>query len=301
MRTTFQSGLESLLSVGLILVGLGGLVAGGMYVWREPQNPVAAQLAARPQPLKSNLAAKPELHSVLQPQAPELPTAVVPSALEPTPVAPEPPAEQQPQLQPNPPEPAAPGLPSETEAIADTQDAAANADASALATATAQVQCQTPNTWFLPTGAIGKPRIVARFGKQAEGSPYAAALVKSKVVPTDTQAIFHPGLDFAVDANTPLFAVADGEVISTGYNDLYGKHLVMDTRDGEVLYAHLNDIFVKKGDSVTCSQPIGLSGATGKALTGAHLHLELRNNGKSVDPMPLIRRSLAADKPDWLR
>jgi murein DD-endopeptidase MepM/ murein hydrolase activator NlpD len=300
MRTTIQSGLESLIGLGLVLVGFGGLVAGGVYVWREPQKPLVSQISARPQSLKSNLAAKPDLHSVLQPQPPELPTAIVPSALEPTPAAPEPPAEQQPQLQPNPTEPAAPSLPSQTEAIAVTQDAAATADALA-ATATAQVQCQSPNTWFLPTGAIGKPRIVARFGKQAEGSPYVAALVKSEVVPTDTQAIFHPGLDFAVDTNTPLFAVADGEVISTGYNDLYGKHLVLDTRDGEVLYAHLNDIFVKKGDRVTCSQPIGLSGATGKALTGAHLHLELRNNGKPVDPMPLIKRSLAADKPDWLR
>ena len=281
MRTTFQGVLESLLGIGLVLAGLGGLVAGGAYVWRKPQTPAVI----RAQPLRSE--AFPQR---VQPPQQALPTAIVPTLLNPTPAAPEVARVVQAPAQPNQPAP--------------TPEAQANADATAVAadaTAVALVQCQTPNTWFLPTGASGRPRITARFGKQAEGSPYVLALMQNGVVPTDTEAIFHPGLDFGVDANTPLFAVADGEVISTAYSDLYGKHVRMKTREGEVLYAHLNEVFVQAGDTVTCSQPIGLSGATGKALTGAHLHLELRNNGKPVDPMPLVKRSLAADKPDWLR
>jgi murein DD-endopeptidase MepM/ murein hydrolase activator NlpD len=282
MRGTFQGVLESLLGVALVLAGLGGLVAGGAYVWRPPQTAVVI----RPQPLKAG-SASPQL---LQPQQPELPTAIVPTLVEPTPVVPEPSDAQEAPLQPNQPEPT-------PEAQADAAATVVAADA----TATAQVQCQTPNTWFLPTGAASKPRIVARFGKQAETSPYFLALLQNGLIPANAPNVVHTGIDFGVDANTPLFAVADGEVISTDYSDLYGKHLLMKTREGEVLYAHLNEIFVQVGETVTCSQPIGLSGATGKALTGAHLHLELRNNGKPVDPMPLIKRSLAADKPDWLR
>jgi murein DD-endopeptidase MepM/ murein hydrolase activator NlpD len=284
MRGTIQSVLESLLGMALVLAGLGGLVAGGAYVWRGPQTPVVI----RPQPLKSSGTSL----QLLQPQQPDLPTAVVPTPVPPTPVAPEPSGAQEIPAQPNQPEPA-PTPEAQT-------DAAATAVA-ADATAVAQVQCQTPNTWFLPTGAANRPRITARFGKQAETSPYFLALLQNGLIPANAPNVVHTGIDFGVDANTPLFAVADGEVISVDYSDLYGKHLLMKTREGEVLYAHLNEIFVQAGETVTCSQPIGLSGATGKALTGAHLHLELRNNGKPVDPMPLIKRSLGADKPDWLK
>jgi murein DD-endopeptidase MepM/ murein hydrolase activator NlpD len=323
MRATIQGGLESLLVLGLVLAGLGGLVAGGMYIWQEPQTTQATITLQR---------SSPTLDLTLQPaqevptQLVELPTPIVQTQLVQTqlmqtqlvqtqlvqtqlvqtqlvqtqdvqPVAPESPVPVAPVVsvaeeipaQPNQPEPQLAPL---TEA---------DADAAAMATATAQVQCQTPNTWFMPTGAIGKPRITARFGKQAEDSPYFLALLNNGLIAANAPEVFHSGIDFAADANTPLFAVADGEVTAVDYSELYGKHLLLKTRDGEVLYAHLNEIFVKAGDAVTCSQPIGLSGATGKALTGAHLHLELRNHGKPVDPMPLIKRSLAADKPDWLR
>ncbi len=286
MRGTFQGVLEGLLGLALVLGGLGGLVVGGAYVWREPQTTVTL----RPPITKPN-----SPKQLLQPQQLELPTAIVPVVpvmAQPTPDVAKQSGPDQIAPQPNQPEPA-PTPEAQT-------DAAATAVA-ADATAIAQVQCQTPNTWFLPTGAARRPRIVARFGKQAETSPYFLALLQNGLIPANAPNVVHTGIDFGVDANTPLFAVADGEVISTDYSDLYGKHLLMKTREGEVLYAHLNEIFVRAGETVTCSQPIGLSGATGKALTGAHLHLELRNNGKPVDPMPLIKRSLGADKPDWLK
>ena len=300
MRSTIQNGLESLLGLALVMAGLGGLVAGGLYVWRAPQAPVTV----RAQPTKLEAASQ-----LLQSQSSELPTPIVQSTPVAMPVAIEAfTAIEDIPAQIHQPEPAptlaAQPTPATRDDAADVQLSAAAADATAVAadaTAVAQVQCQTPNTWFLPTGAIGKPRITARFGKQAETSQYFLQLLQNGLIPANAPNVFHPGLDFGVDANTPLFAVADGEVISTDYSDLYGKHMLMKTREGEVLYAHLNDIFVQAGQKVTCSQPIGLSGATGKALTGAHLHLELRNNGKPVDPMPLIKLALAADKPDWLK
>ena len=270
MRATFEGGLESLLGFVLVVGGLGGLVAGGVYVLKEPHESVRVQtqlLAPSVQPVswtQSSLPTPIAVVAVSQVQAP---------------------------AQTHLPEPQ----------TTDTTRDSALSNADAAATATAFVQCQTPNTWFLPTGATTKPRITARFGKQSEDSPYFRQLLQEGLVPANASDVFHPGLDFGVDVNTPLFAVADGEVISADYSDLYGKHIVIKTSDGEVLYAHLNELFVKVGDTISCSQPIGLSGATGKAITGAHLHLEWRRYGKPVDPLPKINQAINADKPDWLK
>ena len=282
MRATFEGGLESVLGFVLVLAGLGGLVVGGAYVLKDPQEPVAA-VTWLPAPVGQPIIFEP---ASLPPSAPVAAVSPVQAPM---------------QIHQPEPQTAAEPLPTAlAKAIETTRDSAlSNADAAA--TATAFVQCQTPNTWFLPTGTADKPRITARFGKQTEDSPYFRQLLQEGLVPANAPDVFHPGLDFGVDVNTPLFAVADGEVISADYSDLYGKHLIIKTSDGEVLYAHLNELFVKAGDTISCSQPIGLSGATGKAITGAHLHLEWRRYGKPVDPLPKINQAINADKPDWLK
>ena len=43
-------------------------------------------------------------------------------------------------------------------------------------------------------------------------------------------------------------------------------------------------MFVKKGDSIKKGQAIGRAGNSG-AVTGPHLHYEVRRNGKSTDPL----------------
>jgi murein DD-endopeptidase MepM/ murein hydrolase activator NlpD len=59
------------------------------------------------------------------------------------------------------------------------------------------------------------------------------------------------------------------------------------------VYAHLNRIDVKKGQSVSQGQNIGTVGATGWA-TGPHLHFEFRVDGQHQDPMVIARQSEAA-------
>jgi murein DD-endopeptidase MepM/ murein hydrolase activator NlpD len=49
------------------------------------------------------------------------------------------------------------------------------------------------------------------------------------------------------------------------------------------LYAHLDSFNVKVGQWVTAGQKLGTVGTTGR-VTGPHLHFELLQDGKPIDP-----------------
>jgi murein DD-endopeptidase MepM/ murein hydrolase activator NlpD len=51
---------------------------------------------------------------------------------------------------------------------------------------------------------------------------------------------------------------------------------------------HLDDILVSKGDEVRQGERVGTVGRTGIVSSGAHLHFELRYDGKHVDPLPAL-------------
>ncbi|MEU8461985.1 M23 family metallopeptidase [Streptomyces sp. NPDC029003] len=94
----------------------------------------------------------------------------------------------------------------------------------------------------------------------------------------------HTGLDFAAPTGTPVKAVGGGKVISAGWSGPYGYRIVLQLDDGtEVWYCHLSSMAVTSG-SVGAGETIGRVGATGN-VTGAHLHLEVRRGGSTVDPL----------------
>ena len=80
----------------------------------------------------------------------------------------------------------------------------------------------------------------------------------------------HPGLDFYANMNTPVFAVASGEVVG----QLGGSYGIVEIKHNDELYSvyeHLSSIDVRKGQKVDTGQKIGSSGQTGSP--GApHLH-----------------------------
>ncbi|MEU8436193.1 M23 family metallopeptidase [Streptomyces sp. NPDC029216] len=95
---------------------------------------------------------------------------------------------------------------------------------------------------------------------------------------------YHTGLDFAAPTGTPVKAVGGGKVISAGWSGAYGYRIVLQLADGtEVWYCHLSSMSVTSG-SVGAGETIGRVGATGN-VTGAHLHLEVRMGGSTVDPL----------------
>jgi murein DD-endopeptidase MepM/ murein hydrolase activator NlpD len=101
----------------------------------------------------------------------------------------------------------------------------------------------------------------------------------------------HKGIDFGAAKGTPVHATASGTVIAAGpiaENDgKYGTTVIIDHGAQRSLYAHLNSVAVKPGQRVQAGERIGAVGETGLA-TGPHLHLEVRQDGRNIDPAPMF-------------
>lgn len=101
----------------------------------------------------------------------------------------------------------------------------------------------------------------------------------------------HLGVDYAAPTGTPAMTVGDGVVSFAGRQGGYGN--VVKVRHGnghETLYAHLNKIHVRQGQTVQKGQRIGDVGSTGWS-TGPHLHFEFLVNGVHTDPSKVIRQA----------
>ena len=110
------------------------------------------------------------------------------------------------------------------------------------------------------------------------------------------RAAFHSGMDFRAGTGTPVLAAAAGTVTFAGANGGYGKMVEIDHGNGlATRYAHMSQVGVSVGQSITGGQQVGLSGSTGRS-TGPHLHFEVRRNGSAIDPARFIAagRELAA-------
>lgn len=106
--------------------------------------------------------------------------------------------------------------------------------------------------------------------------------------PFTGEADYHPGLDISADKGTPVYATADGTVSQASYSGAYGNLVVIDHQFGlETRYGHLSAFRTERGQSIKRGDLIGLVGATGRA-TGAHLHYEVRVNGRILNPLSFL-------------
>jgi murein DD-endopeptidase MepM/ murein hydrolase activator NlpD len=111
----------------------------------------------------------------------------------------------------------------------------------------------------------------------------------------------HLGVDYAAPQGTPVRSVGVGTVESAGNMGGYGNAVVIKHNNGHAtVYAHLSKLLVRKGQSVSQGQTVGLVGATGWA-TGPHLHFEFRVNGVHKDPQQLARQSQSIPVPAYAR
>lgn len=87
----------------------------------------------------------------------------------------------------------------------------------------------------------------------------------------------HPGLDFGAPSGTEVSAALSGYVVRREHHRGMGNVVAVRTGNIYALYAHLSKFEVSLGDYVEEGTRIGLSGATGAALTEPHLHFEFRD------------------------
>lgn len=101
--------------------------------------------------------------------------------------------------------------------------------------------------------------------------------------------IFHKAIDLGGNLGTPIKPIMDGVVAYAGWDRSgYGNLVVLLHRNGiESYYAHLSKIEVTTGQSVNTNTEIGKMGATGHA-TGVHLHLEVIQNGVTLNPLTVL-------------
>lgn len=108
--------------------------------------------------------------------------------------------------------------------------------------------------------------------------------------------IFHDGMDFACDIGTPVYATADGVVKKAKYERGYGYMITIDHGYGyETRYAHLKSFNVKRGQRVVRGETIALSGNSGRS-TGPHVHYEVLQRGRPVNPANYYFMDLDADQ-----
>lgn len=127
----------------------------------------------------------------------------------------------------------------------------------------------------VPLGAPVRGTITSRFGGRLD--------------PINGEPAFHSGVDIKNDSGTKIMAPADGVVVANGYDNGHGNFITIDHGNKfQTRYFHLQQDFVKSGDTVARGQVIGLVGNSGRS-TGPHLHYEIRYRDKLIDPVKFIQ------------
>lgn len=101
----------------------------------------------------------------------------------------------------------------------------------------------------------------------------------------------HTGIDISSAARsgaTPITTFRAGTVVATNRTGGFGNHVIVDHGGGLTsLYGHLHTIAVYTGQQVRPGDTLGHEGSTGNS-TGTHLHFELRQDGRPINPGSLL-------------
>lgn len=95
----------------------------------------------------------------------------------------------------------------------------------------------------------------------------------------------HTGIDLPDRSRPTVRAAQDGSVEFAGWLGGYGRLVVLNHGRGlKTYYAHLSETYVKSGEAVNRGENVGRVGSSGRS-TGSHLHLEVRDHGRPVNPL----------------
>jgi hypothetical protein len=137
------------------------------------------------------------------------------------------------------------------------------------------------------------------------GQPVPGEVIDSpfglRRLPWERHGRLHEGVDIAAPSGEKVLAVADGIVTKSGESPSYGRYVEVEHGAGLVsFYAHLGriDREAKAGAYLTRGATVGRIGSSGTS-TGPHLHFEIRQDGKPLNPVSFLGREFQtkADLP----
>ncbi len=95
---------------------------------------------------------------------------------------------------------------------------------------------------------------------------------------------YRSGVDIQSDRGEPIHSVSGGRIIYADWFKSYGNMMIIDHGHNYcTLYAHLEEMFKQKGQTVKSGEVIATVGESG-ALSGPGLYFEVRHRGKPEDP-----------------
>ena len=129
-----------------------------------------------------------------------------------------------------------------------------------------------------------------------------------RISPTGQKSNFHSGMDIGAPTGTILISICDAEVVFTGWSGSGGYAIILISENLKISYCHTSsNYFVSKGDYIKKGTEIGTVGPknvynipnnpykdlsgnpTNGDMTGPHLHLTIKKDGKAVDPLTLFK------------
>ena len=142
-----------------------------------------------------------------------------------------------------------------------------------------------PAEQVAPRGAAEAPQVKLDPPTQDPSAGAAMAFpVTGKIIRTYSKGR-NEGIDISAPAGTPVTAAADGSVAAITSSADKVPIVVVRHADGLLtVYANVDNIRVKKGDSISRGQTI----AELRQGDNAYVHFEVRNGFDSVDPMPYL-------------
>jgi murein DD-endopeptidase MepM/ murein hydrolase activator NlpD len=143
------------------------------------------------------------------------------------------------------------------------------------------------NTVTMATSLSKNLKLVSFFSSPVRHG-YISSFFGKRRDPINGHQRHHNGIDIAAKHGSEIHSIASGFVTFIGRKGGYGN--VVEIHHSDTLksrYAHLHEIDVTKGDVVRKGDIIATMGSTGRA-TGSHLHLEVWEDGKAVNPESYI-------------
>ena len=104
----------------------------------------------------------------------------------------------------------------------------------------------------------------------------------------------HWGMDFSAERGSPIYATGDGKISRADNRAAgFGNHVRIDHGFGYVsIYAHMDNISVRRGNRVKRGDIIGYVGSSGRSVA-PHLHYEITKDGKKIDPINFYHGNLS--------